>query len=111
VQLQEDIAKFEAAGLGIVLVTYDAPALQSAFVEKYEIEYPVISDKDAHTVTALGILNEENAPGDPAYGIPYPGIFVLGTDMRVKAKVFVEAYAQRVNSQAVLEIATNALGL
>lgn len=108
-QLQENIEKFDAAGLGVVLVTYDAPALQSAFVNKHNISYPVLSDQDATTVLALGILNEEYAPGDGAYGIPHPGMFILDPDMQIKAKIFVEAYEQRVNADAVLEIAQQAL--
>lgn len=109
-QLQENIEKFDAAGLGLVLVTYDSPALQSAFVNKFNISYPVLSDQDATTVQALGILNEDNAPGDGAYGIPHPGMFILDTNMQVKAKIFVEAYSQRVNADAVLEVAQQVLG-
>ena len=108
-QLQENIERFEAAGLGVVLVTYDAPALQQAFIAKHQITYPVLSDIDAATVNALGILNDEYAPGEGAYGIPYPGMFILDPDMTIKAKIFVEAYAERVNADGVLQVAEAAL--
>lgn len=109
-QLQDNIQKFDAAGLGLVLVTYDSPELQSAFVNKFNISYPVLSDQDAATVQALGILNDEHAPGDRTYGIPHPGMFILDTNMQIKAKIFVEAYAQRVGADAVLDVAQQALG-
>lgn len=109
-QLQENIEKFDAAGLGLVLVTYDSPAMQSAFVNKHNISYPVLSDQDASTVKALGILNEEYSPGDGPYGIPHPGMFILDTNMQVKAKIFVDGYATRVGADAVLELAQQALG-
>lgn len=95
----------------MVLVTYDAPELQQAFVSKYQISYPVLSDLDAATVKALGIFNEEYQPGDRAYGIPHPGIFVLDPQMTVKAKIFVEAYAERVTADGVLQVAEAALKL
>lgn len=108
-QLQENIAEFEARGLQLVLVTYDSPELQSAFVNKFQISYPVLSDVDAETVKALGILNEEYQPGDRAYGVPYPGILILDEAMTVRAKIFVEAYAERVTAEGVLQVAAAAL--
>ncbi len=110
-QLQNNIKQFSDAGLNIVLVTYDAPELQQAFIDKFNITYPVLSEQDAATVKALGILNEEYAPGDGAYGIPYPGIFVLDAQMTVKAKIFVEDYAERVTSDGVLAVTREALNI
>ena len=110
-QLQSNIQQFEDAGLNIVLVTYDSPELQQKFIDKFNISFPVLSDQDAATVKALEILNEEYAPGDNAYGIPHPGIFVLDADMLVRGKIFVEAYAERVNSAGVLAVAKQALGV
>ncbi len=108
-QLQSKLDAFTAAGLGIVLVTYDSPALQQAFINKHNITFPVISDNKANTVKALGILNEEYVPGDGPYGIPHPGIFVLDSDLQVQAKIFVEGYATRVEADTVLQVATDAL--
>ena len=109
-QLQENIAQFDEAGLSLVLVTYDTPELQQAFIDKFGISFPVLSDQDAATVKALGILNEEYQPGDGNYGIPYPGMFILDAQMNVKAKIFVEAYAERVSADGVLQVASAALG-
>ncbi|MFK7913848.1 MAG: redoxin domain-containing protein [Pseudomonadales bacterium] len=109
VQLQENIARFEAAGLSLVLVTYDTPELQQAFVSKFKISYPVLADQDTATVQALGILNDEYQPGDWAYGVPHPGIFILDPQMTIKAKIFVEAYAERVTADGVLQVAQAAL--
>lgn len=110
-QLQGEIGKFDAAGLGVVLITYDSPQLQQAFIEKHGIGYPVLSDVGAQTVQALGILNEEYAPGDSAYGIPHPGVFVVAPDNTIVGKVFVKAFAERVSADGVLAAATEALAL
>ena len=73
VQLQGLVNEFRAAGIGVVALTYDAPQLQQAFIDQNGITYPFLSDIDAYTVSALGILNEKYVPGDSAYGIPHPG--------------------------------------
>ena len=108
VQLQENIEDFEAAGIAVVALTYDAPELQQAFIDKNGISYPFLSDINAHTVKALGILNKDYTPGDDAYGIPYPGIYIIDPELKVVGKFFVDGYQKRVESEAVL---ANAIAL
>lgn len=104
-QLQERLAEFEAAGLGVVALTYDAPEVQDQFVRKYQIRYPLLSDIDAASVRALGILNTEYPPDHDAYGIPHPGVFVVSPDRIIVGKIFVEAYESRVDAASVLRYA------
>ena len=109
VQLQSSLQAFQEAGIAVVALTYDAPQLQQAFVDKNEISYPFLSDVDASTVKALGILNEDHKPGDRSYGIPHPGIFIVAPDMKIVGKVFVDSYEKRVSAAAVLAYATDLL--
>lgn len=102
VQLQQYQQDFQDAGIGIVAITYDAPDLQQAFVDTNGITYPFLSDIDATTVKALGILNEEYQPGDGAYGIPHPGVLIINPNMEVVGKVFIEGYKTRVDARSVL---------
>ncbi len=102
VQLQSHLPAFQNAGIGVVALTYDEPALQQAFVDKNDIGYPFLSDVDAYTVKALNILNEKNAPGDRAYGIPHPGIFIISPDLKIVGKIFVHGYKTRVSAESVL---------
>jgi peroxiredoxin len=111
VQLQEHLEAFRAAGIGVVAMTYDPAEALRAFRERHGVEYPLLSDTDAASVKALGILNTEYQPGDSAYGIPYPGVFVIDGDGVIRAKVFVEPYAIRVDAAGVLRVARTALGL
>lgn len=110
-QLQEHIAGFRNAGLGVAAMTYDAPAVVNDFRAGAGIDYPVLADIDAASVKALGILNEDYAPGDSAYGIPHPGIFVLDPEGIIRAKVFIEGYDTRLHADSVLEMARRALDL
>lgn len=111
IQLQEHKSGFDDAGIGMVAMTYDAPELQQAFVESHGIDYPLLHDVETLSFTTLGILNENYAPGDTAYGIPHPGMIVIDSKGVVVGKLFLEAYSVRVDSAAALAFAKQVLGL
>lgn len=111
IQLQEHKAAYDAAGIGIVAMTYDDPELQAAFIDKWDIQYPILHDVDTLSFRTLGILNEDYEPGDFAYGIPHPGMIIIDPQGIVVGKLFLESYSQRVDSLAALAIAKRALGL
>ncbi len=90
-------------------MTYDTPDLQQAFVDAGSITYPFISDIDTATMTALGILNEQYEPGEPAYGIPHPGVFVVNTDNEIVGKIFIESFRERVDGEGTLRYALEVL--
>jgi peroxiredoxin len=91
------------------VVTYDSPELQQKFIDAGSITYPFISDIDATTMKALGILNTDYSPGESAYGIPYPGVFVLNPEKEIVGKIFVEDFRTRVDAEGVLTYALDAL--
>ncbi|TGD72128.1 redoxin domain-containing protein [Mangrovimicrobium sediminis] len=111
IQLQESRADWEAAGIGLVAMTYDDADARNAFVAQWGIEYPILQDVDTLSFRTLGILNAEYAPGDMAYGIPYPGMIVIDAQGVVVGKLFVEAYSKRVDAHAALAYAREVLGL
>jgi peroxiredoxin len=111
IQLQENKAGFDAAGIGMVAITYDDPALQQAFIDKFDITIPIISDVNALSFKTLGILNEDYQDGDFQYGIPHPGMIIVNPQGKVVGKLFLEAYSSRVDSAAALNFAKAALGL
>ncbi len=108
-QLQEHQEAFEAAGVGLVALTYDSPEILARFIERFAVRYPIVSDIEAASVRALGILNEDYAPGHRAYGIPHPGIFIVRKDGTIAAKLFLEGYATRIDAMAVLAYALEVL--
>ena len=94
----------------MVAITYDAPEVQQMFIDAASITYPYISDIDAATMQALGILNEEYGPDDDNYGLPYPGIFVVSPDNEIVGKIFEERYQTRVDGPTTLAYAKELLG-
>ena len=93
----------------MVTVTYDAPELQQVFIDAASLTIPLLSDIDATTILALGILNEQYGPDDDAYGIPHPGIFVLNPELEIVGKVFVDGYRVRVDAETTLAYALEVL--
>lgn len=111
IQLQESKAAFDEAGIGMVAMTYDAPELLRRFADRHQISIPLLSDDNTLTFKTLGILNEDYPPDDTHYGIPYPGMIIVDPNGIVVGKLFVENYAQRVDSTAALAFAKSALGI
>ncbi len=91
------------------MITYDSPELQQPFIDAGSITYPLISDIDTTTMKALGILNEGYEPGEPAYGIPHPGVFVLNPEQEIVGKIFVDSYRTRVDAEGMLAYALEVL--
>ncbi len=110
IQLQQHRAGFDAAGLGLVAITYDDPQTQQRFIDKRGITIPLLSDIDAISFKTLGILNREYQPGDEHYGIPYPGVIIVDRHGKVAGKLFVEAYSSRVDAASTLAYARRVLG-
>ncbi|MEE4143549.1 MAG: redoxin domain-containing protein [Halieaceae bacterium] len=111
IQLQANSGAFAAAGIGLVAITYDSPEMQQAFIDKFGITIPVLSDRNGLSFRTLGILNDQYRQGDRQFGIPHPGMIVVDPAGMVVGKLFLEAYSSRVDSAAALVFAKNALGL
>ncbi len=60
-------------------------------------------------MVALGILNEQNEPGEPAYGIPRPGVFVVNLDNEIVGKIFIDSFRERVDGEGTLRYALEVL--
>ena len=60
-------------------------------------------------MVALGVLNEQYEPGEPAYGIPHPGVFVVDTDNQIVGKIFIESFRERVDGPGTLRYALEVL--
>lgn len=101
--------KFRDAGLGIVMVSYDSPEDQQGFVDEHGISYPIVSDIDAATIGALGVLHRDYPPGDDNYGLAYPGTFVVAPDGEIVAKWFLEGYQVRIDAVTMLNDSLQAL--
>lgn len=105
-QLVDARAQFEAIGFHVATMTYDSVAILKGAEEEYETDFPLLHDENSAHIKAMGILNTQYEPGHRAYGIPYPGIFVLDHTGVIRAKLAEEDYRIRPDFSLVLEAAS-----
>lgn len=104
--LEKELPSLKSAGIQVVAISYDSPAVNKAATEKLGLTYPLLSDNGSKVIDAYGILNKE-AKGR-AQGIPHPAIFVVDTKGMIRGKLMREQYRDR---PAVSEILAAAQGL
>jgi peroxiredoxin len=62
----------EREGLRVAAVSYDSQEALRRFAEKYQIRFPLLSDRDSTVIRSFGIFNTNVAPGLRAHGVPHP---------------------------------------
>ncbi len=86
-ELRDAEAELEQLGYPVVTVSYDSVEKLDHFAKKSDIEYTMLSDPGSDIIKAFGILNTEHAIGTFAYGVPHPGIYIVGNDKIIRAKL------------------------
>jgi len=102
VELNANRKEFERLGLGVAAISYDSVGVLHHFAERAGITIPLLSDADSSIIKRAGLLNETVPRDTPFFGIPWPGVFVLDANGRVKAKYFEEDFRQRYTSGDIL---------
>ena len=107
-QLTDIAEQFEVMGVSVVAMTYDSIKTLQEVSEDEGIRFTLLRDEDITHVNRLGILNDTDyEPGQRAYGVPYPGIFLISSDGIIRAKFAEESYRDRPNFSDILAAAAN----
>ena len=104
-QLTDLTEQFTELGFGIATMTYDPVEFLKIVEEDQGITFPLLHDEDVSYFNALGIRNLDYSPGQRAYGIPYPGIFLLDAEGVIRFKFAEEDYRVRPVFTDILEAA------
>lgn len=102
VELEQNWARIQKAGLGLAAISYDSVAILKDFADRRKITFPLLSDPESQIIRAFGILNETVRPGTPQYGIPRPGTYVVDRAGKIVSKYFEEDYRERVSISDIL---------
>jgi peroxiredoxin len=105
-QLVDVMPEFAAMGVAVATMTYDSLDILKAAEEDYAVNFPMLRDEDVKHVSAFGILNQQYQPGQRAYGIPEPGIFLISADGIIRFKFAEQDYRIRPDFSLVLEAAS-----
>ena len=102
VDLNQQAEAFRKNGLAVASLTYDSVAVLRNFAQRQGIKYPMLSDPESKVIRAFGILNDNIEPGNFAYGIPFPGTYVINERGIVTAKYFEEDFRERYSAASIV---------
>jgi len=106
VELQEALPKFEAAGIKLYAVSYDAPEALADFAANHGITYPLLSDKGSKVIRSYGIQNHfVTREQIPYFGIPFPGTYLIDEAGVVTEKFFHRNLAARESAASMIDSA------
>ncbi len=104
-ELSDRQSEFDDLGIQVAVMTYESSEIHLKFSDRYELEYPLLTDQDNRHVRTFGILNDSYQPDNRYYGIPYPGIFLVDKDGVVRGKFSEEGYRKRPALDLILKAA------
>jgi len=88
VQLEESRAAIQRNGLAVFAISYDGVAALREFAREKKISFPLLSDPQSKTIRAFKVLDTSVRPDNPAYGVPYHGLYVVDDAGVVVSKIF-----------------------
>ena len=96
------VAEIEKRGYGLAALSYDSPEILAAFTAKRNIAYTLLSDPKSEVIDLYKLRDPQYPPGNRAYGVPRPIIFILDPDGVIKAKLYEESFKDRPPVTAVI---------
>jgi peroxiredoxin Q/BCP len=95
---RDDLTKFEKKDVAVLGVSADDVSSHQRFTEKYDLNFPLLSDPDHKVAEMYGVWQEKNMYGRKSWGIKRT-TFVIdeeGKIVRVFAKVDTSTHSQDV---------------
>jgi AhpC/TSA family/Disulphide bond corrector protein DsbC len=102
VELQGQYEELQRRGIGLAAISYDSPQTLKAFSDARGITFPLISDGGSAIIKRYGLFNTTVQPGNRAYGVPFPGTFMLDRKGIVRQRYFEDAYQERNTVASIL---------
>ncbi len=119
-QLQEIETEIIKSGYQIIAISPDRPGKLSESIDKYKMNYLLLSDSNMVAAKAFGIafkLDEStikkydgygidlvDASGEKHYSLPVPAVFVIGTDGIIKFEYVNPNYKVRLEANILLSV-------
>jgi peroxiredoxin len=101
--LNTAVAGMESRGYKLAGISYDTPEIQKTFIERRMIHYTLLSDPKSEIIDRYKLRDPQYPPGNFAYGVPRPIIFILDKNGVIKAKLYEDTYTKRPPAKLVLE--------
>jgi len=101
--LNGGVAELEKRGYRLAGISYEPPAVDAEFIGKRGLKYPLLSDPKSEIIDRYKLRDPQYPPGNFAYGVPRPIIFILDKNGVIKAKLYEDTYTKRPPAKLVLE--------
>jgi peroxiredoxin len=96
------VAEIEKRGYRVAALSYDSPEILQTFTAKRHIAFTFLSDPKSEVIDLYKLRDPQYPPGNRAYGVPRPIIFVLDKNFVIKAKLYEESFKVRPPVTAVI---------
>lgn len=103
IAMNEGAAEIESRGYKIVGISYDKPSVNAEFTARRQITYRLLSDPGSKTIDAWGLRDPQYPPGNLAYGVPRPIIFIIDRQGRIQASLAEDTFRTRPPVSEVLK--------
>ena len=101
-ELQQYAAQFREEGLGVAVITYDPVEILADFANRRDITIPILADPESEVIRAFRVLNVHVPEDHMAYGVPFPGAFIVDQNGLVTSKYFEDSFRDRVSAPTIL---------
>jgi peroxiredoxin len=95
-------AEIEKRGYRVAALSYDSAEILRTFTAKRHIAFTFLSDPKSEVIDLYKLRDPQYPPGNRAYGVPRPTIFVLDKGGVIKAKLYEESFKVRPPVAAVI---------
>ena len=95
-ELETRVPDLRKNGFGLAAISYDPVSVLANFTTRRHITFPLLSDAGSVLIRRYGILNTTVPESNKqAFGIPFPGTFMVNPQGVVTARFFEQAYQER----------------
>jgi len=102
VELEKAQHEYTERGIRVAALTYDSVEILENFANRVGITYLLLSDPESAVIRAFDILNDTVPADNRAYGVPFPGSYVVAPDGTVQAKFFEEDFRERYTASSII---------
>ncbi len=100
--MEKNLPTLKAKGLGVCAISCDTEEILAHFAKRNRITFPLLSDWNSKVIGKFRILNDTIPVDQPAYGVPFPGTFLVNEKKIVVSKFFEEDYRDRYSIGTIL---------
>jgi peroxiredoxin len=103
IDLNSGVGEIEKRGYRLAGISYEPPPVDANFIELRGIKYTLLSDPKSEVIDRYNLRDPQYPPGNRAYGVPRPIIFILNRNGVIKAKLCEATFMKRPPVGLVIE--------